>query len=244
MRENNQDLTMMRLVLLDYIGGIKEGWKRLWGAETVAIFWDHIFIGILGASDFYNKAAGSFPPSLVWGYGVIIFIMFFGCLISRMYPGQLEKTLFFCPLTQAEKKQYVETGYRLRIALPMMLYILAGIFWRIFGIIPLVPVMGIGIWMFFYLACANIYCVPEQGKDIFDHRYPLKGIEICQAVNLILGIGEIIGLSRLISKDFEVMRGRIYQVVILLFQIVLYICMRKKLYPRIMERALWYEDND
>lgn len=235
---------MIRFVLLDYLGGIKEGWKRLWGAEPVVIFWDHIFIGILSVSNFYDEAAGSFPLSLVCGYGVTILIMLFGYLISRMYPGKLEKTLFLCPLTQEEKKQYVETGYRLRIALPMILYIQAGILWQIFGIIPLISVAEIGIWLFFYLGCANIYCLPEQGKDIFGQGYPVKGLEIFQAINQILGIGKIMGMYRLISEDYNVWNSRIYGGIFILLQILLYIIMRKKLYPRIMERAVCYENND
>lgn len=233
---------MIRFVLLDYLGGIKEGWKRLWKAEPVVIIWDYIFIGILWASDFYEEMF--LRPAVLCGYSIIIFIILFGYLISRMYPGKLEKTLYLCPLTQEEKKQYVETGYRLRIALPMFLYVLAGILWQIFGIIPLISAAEIGIWLFFYLGCANIYCLPEQGKDIFGQGYPVKGLEIFQAINQILGIGKIMGIYRLISEDYNVWNSRIYGGIFILLQILLYIIMRKKLYPRIMERAVCYENND
>ena len=44
MRNNNKNLTILHLVILDYAGEIKEGWKRVKGADIVLWFWDFLFI--------------------------------------------------------------------------------------------------------------------------------------------------------------------------------------------------------
>lgn len=243
MRKNNQDLTIIRFVVFDYFLGIKEGWKRLSGAEVLVWFWDYFWIGILWAPKIYDEAGEAYRPANIWG-GAAILVMFLGFLISRMYPGKLEKTLHLCPLTEVEKKQYVKTGYQVRIALPMILYVITGTVGQILGIVSLSSVIWIGIWIFLYLGCANIYCLPEGEKDTFGQRYPIEGLELFLLVTQILALGEIAGMSFFILENSCMIQKRIYIGIITFFQIVLYIIMRKKFYSRTMERAVCYENNN
>ncbi|MCM1256863.1 MAG: hypothetical protein NC307_03320 [Roseburia sp.] len=244
MRKNNQDLTMIRLVILDYIGGIKEGWKKSQVAETFSFLGIYIWVTLLPGGDaFYDETAQSYRLAL-WGYGVVVLLIFLGFLISRMYPGQLEKTLHLCPLTETEKKQYVETGYRVRIALPMFLYVLAGVFWQIFGIIPLFCSVATGIWYFLYLACVNIYCLPETtGRDT-EPKYPIKWLGAFQAATQILGIGAIVILSDLMVEYSGDIPDKVFCLIPAFLQNLLYVIMREKIYPSIMERAVCYENNN
>lgn len=235
---------MLKTVALDYIGDIKGGWKRVQGAEVFVAFFCYVWISIAWAPDFYGEGVKPFSPGLIFGSGVVTFIMLLGFLISRMYPGKLEKTLLLCPLTQEEKRRYIETGYWLRIALPMFFYLLAGLFWQIFGTVSLFSTVVIGVWMFFYLGCTNIYCLPEQGKNPYDRTYPVKGLEIFLSLVQILALGEIAGISFFtpLAGGLEIKSG-IYGGTVTFLQILLYIVMRKKFYPTIMERALCYEDH-
>lgn len=245
MRKNNQDLTITRLVVMDYIGGIKEGWKRSWVAGAVSFLEIYIWIGIIWPTDhfFYDETTQSYSPVLMLGYGVMVFLMFLGFLISRMYPGQLEMTLHLCPLTETEKRQYVETGYRVRIALPMLLYILAGIFWQIFGIIPLFCSVATGIWFFLYLACVNIYCLPETAGRGTESQYPIKWLGAFQVATQILSIGEIGVLSHLMVEYSGDIPDKVFCLIPAFIQNLLYVIMREKIYPSIMERAVCYENN-
>lgn len=244
MRKNNQDLTITRLVILDYIGGIKEGWKKSQMAGAFSYLGIYIWMSAIWSEDvsFYDETAQSYSPVL-WGYWVVVLLIFLGFLISRMYPGQLEKTLHLCPLTETEKKQYVETGYRVRIALPMLLYILAGIFWQIFGIIPLFCNVATGIWFFLYLACVNIYCLPENAGSGTAFQYPIKWLGAFQVATQILSMGEVVVLSHLMAEYSGDMPDKVFCLIHAFIQNLLYVIMREKIYPSIMERAVCYENN-
>lgn len=238
MRKNNQNLTMMRFVLLDYIGDIKGGLKRIQGGEAFVPSLSFVLMNLAWSPEFYGEGGKSFRLSFIWGDVVVVLIMLFGFLISRMYPGKLEKALLLCPLTEGEKRQYVKMGYGLKIAFPMLLYVLAGVFWQIFGTVSLFSTVVIGIWVLFYLGCVNMYCPPEQRK------YPVKGLALFLCAAQILALGEIAGASYFVLGDSWKIKNMIYGGIITLLQIILYIIMRKKIYPIVMGRALCYENNN
>ncbi|MCI8876715.1 MAG: hypothetical protein HFI77_11990 [Lachnospiraceae bacterium] len=242
MRNNNKKLTILHLVILDYAGEIKEGWKRVKGADIVLWFWDFLFIGIMWAPWFMDFAWEYFLQAELFVYGYTIGVLSLGFFISRMYPEKLEKTLLLCPLTQAEKIQYVKTGYRLKVGVPMLFYVLAGTVWLFLQVISPFFIIEIGLWMFFYFRCINIYCMPETGRDDSIRRYPVKGMEIFQIAVQLLEVGQIMGMA-LYFEGSRWVPIYIYEGTITLLQVLLYIIMKKNLYPIIMERALCYEDN-
>ena len=98
------------------------------------------------------------------------------------------------------------------------------------------------LWMFFYFRCINIYCMPETGRDDSIRRYPVKGMEIFQIAVQLLEVGQIMGMA-LYFEGSRWVPIYIYEGTITLLQVLLYIIMKKNLYPIIMERALCYEDN-
>ena len=63
MRNNNKNLTILHLVILDYAGEIKEGWKRVKGYSTVVlglfIYW--YYVGAL----VYGLCMGIFSPGRI-----------------------------------------------------------------------------------------------------------------------------------------------------------------------------------
>ena len=86
MRNNNKNLTILHLVILDYAGEIKEGWKRVKGADIVLWFWDFLFIGIMWAPWFMDFAWEYFLQAELFVYGYTIGVLSLGFFISRMYP--------------------------------------------------------------------------------------------------------------------------------------------------------------
>ena len=52
----------------------------------------------------------------------------FGAWLAQLYPNRLEKSMFLCPMTQKDRKEYLVTAYGLRV-----IYITYGFHKSVFG---------------------------------------------------------------------------------------------------------------
>lgn len=101
--------------------------------------------------------------------------MVFSLILSRLYAGERNKTLFLCPMSRKERVKYFKAGYFLRVVPGIVLFLAAVTvrthFYETTGQIFLSKVM-IAVT---YMCAVNIYCRPI--KRSFE---PGEGINIRQ----------------------------------------------------------------
>jgi len=222
-------------VVKDYRSSVKEAVKRLKGSDIFCYGWMIIF-ACTGEKLEFGLNDGV--------YITVIILMFFGALISRMYPCRLEKTLLLCPLTREEKMQYVKTGYLLKVFLPLLIYILAGIAWMILKAASPFYLLIVGIWMFFFLSCANIYSAPEPGGAFFHEKSGAFEYEAWHVANALLGVAEMFGVFYLPEAAYMDVSDYCFVILVTALHGLLAFGMRKRFYLRLMEGAVQYENND
>ena len=59
----------------------------------------------------------------IWG----MLPMLLGLLLSKIFPNQLSKLMFLCPMTAKDRKKYLITAYFVRVGIPIAIFILIGI---------------------------------------------------------------------------------------------------------------------
>lgn len=224
-----EKIDILFLVIKDYKSSIKEAVKRLKGTD-ISCYCGMVIFACMGENLDYNSA-------------VVIFLMFFGAVISRMYPCRLEKTLLLCPLTREEKMQYVKTGYLLKVFMPLFIYILSGIAWMILKAASPFYVLIVGIWMFFFLNCANIYSSPEPGGAFFNEKSGAFEYEAWHIANAFLGVGEMAGVFYLPETAYMDLSDYCFVIFVTVLHGLLAFRMRKRFYLRLMEGAVQYENN-
>lgn len=223
---------MLKLVLNDYKCQMKHAFSNLHYTDWFIYIYLLIFPTIHGIYAFFYYSS--------------MFSMIFGLLLSRMYPNQLSKTMHLCPLTKEEKRQYIETGFRLRIAVPMSFYlILNGVFVMLGWLFP-VYYMGMAFILFIYLNSVNIYCLPEKkSPNEVGRIYNLPGSY--ELWNVLIQVFGILGTLILASAQMDVKNPvtAFEKCVIgscILLEFLVFLKIRFTYYKPVMERAVNYEN--
>lgn len=141
---------MIRQVLRFYWGSKKQAVKHL--ADGLWIIYPYFI----------------FCYQLSWA-NVVIFLsivvpMCMGSVLSAMYPNRMSKLLLLCPMSKAEQYRYLRTGYWLRVAVPLAVYLVWGGILTFNGRIRVVYYLIIFFTLLFFLAAINI-CNPFVKAD-------------------------------------------------------------------------------
>lgn len=220
---------MLKLILDDYIRGFCTAWKK--GISETAWFM-YIYLSVL------PMIKGVAVDRYFFG----MFPMILGILLARMYPNQISKILFLCPLTEQDRKKYLQMAYWLRVSIPMILCLGLGAVSMAWGEISLFYYAAVSLLVFFYLMGVNIYCVPDkQSPNAMERIYPLPGIyEVWDVLIQIVGV---IGVFVTITMEGEAQTDKIIMAVFVLLEMLLFIKMRITYYWPVMLRGMQYESS-
>lgn len=170
--------------------------------------------------------------------------MMSGILLARMYPNQMGKILYLCPLTERERKRYLETAYWLRVSLPMALSLGFGAAGMKMGRISLFYFIEMSLLVLFFLLGVNVYCMPDdQAMPALKRTYHLPGMfEVWDMLIQIVGIftTAVFSLSDLIAADF-LNADTIIMSMLVMLEMLLCVKMLVTYYKPVMARGLQYE---
>lgn len=88
-----------------------------------------------------------------------------GTLHSFMYPNRMEKTMFLCPAAREEKRQFLETGYRLRI------FFVTAVTFVILSILCLSGGLGLSVYLTgFFVSIFVFSCITFLSNDVIQFK--------------------------------------------------------------------------
>ena len=90
-------------------------------------------------------------------YAMGVVPMLAGLLLSRMYPNEIHKILFLCPMSEKDRKKYMITAYAVRIGISMMLYALFSLALLAAGVVSVLEMLEIGVLVLAFLMGANMH---------------------------------------------------------------------------------------
>lgn len=167
-------------------------------------------------------------------------------LLSRMYPNNLSKTLLLCPLAYDEKKQYLKTGYCLRIFISTVVFVLFQMINVLCKLMPIAYILAITVFFFSHAITANIYRLPKhKTQGLLDREYELPGNY--GAWEIVLMLSTVCGVVLLYSGGVEnqsVLTMADYLICILCPLISVGLCgvYVMKYFKPVMEHGILYEE--
>ena len=172
---------MYKMILKDYRCHIKSSFKQMYntsGFFFVILFW----IGV-GYDDINDIS-----------YIFMVFPSILAYIMSRMYGGLINKTFFLCPLDANTRRQYAIESFRLRIIIPLALFLVGNVTAMILGYFA-IDIFLVRLFVFMCTAISvNIYAQPHTTKDKpYTNIYPFIGnYEVISvyshAINLLLTV--------------------------------------------------------
>lgn len=222
---------MYNLILHDYIEHFKECFKRIIDTRLIGYIY-LIFIPV-----FYDKGFNLF----VFLHITSIIPLTLSIVISRMYGGKFSKTLYLCPLSKEQIKDYMKKGINLRIIISITIFVLFNIWTIVLGYMPLWIFICKLILMLFSSICFNIYFQPNfNTSSALERTYPLKGnYETRNIFAQILAIFGMFFLTYCEPKESIFVYTLIG--IILFLQLLLAINIYKNFYHQIINTAIFYE---
>ena len=223
---------MYKMVLKDYRLHFKDSFKNLYNSG-----WYIYFYLIVMGPMIINKEE-PLNAGLNYYFTFIPFII--ALMLSRMYSGLMGKTFYLCPLSKEQRKSYFITGMKLRIIVPILLFIILD------GILLIVKFESLFLFFakLFVISCAavsfNIYCQPVLKKPNSSERtYPLLGNY--EVYNILAQCFAIFNILLLINWDSFDILGII--ALTICFSIQTYLCIQliRKFYPQIICQTEYFE---
>ena len=140
---------MFKMILEDYRGRFFASLKAVSSAGTfyfcLGYFYiGYFYMGFMTGADAVRYAMGVVP-------------MLAGLLLSRMYPNEIHKILFLCPMSENDRKKYMITAYAVRIGISMMLYALFSLALLAAGVVSVLEMLEIGVLVLAFLMGANMH---------------------------------------------------------------------------------------
>ena len=129
---------------------------------------------------------------LYYGY---LLPMLIGWVWARVCPVELSKTMLLCPIGAERRKQYIWTGYRIKVTGPILLFCL---FTLIRLVVPVLRAQDLykDFWyslfqfitIIFWQIAINLYSRPLLDSDkSFERKYRLQGNYTLHEMFLIMG---------------------------------------------------------
>lgn len=158
---------MLKMVVSDYIQSWKGAWKNL---AKEGWFGYLYFIAFPLVTDMKAR------QSMVYLCAVIPMVL--GILLSRLYPNRIHKTLFLCPMSKEDRITYFKTAFRLRVSLPLILFLIVNSVLFIKDYISPLYLIIEFIILFLYVVSVNIYwCYwsTDGKRNIYSEKNHLSG---------------------------------------------------------------------
>lgn len=222
---------MYSLILHDYIEHFKESFKNMKDVSFF-IYIYFIFMPLISERSFSLSFFFHFTSFLPLGFSI---------LLARMYGGKLSKTLYLCPLSKEQIKEYIKKGIILRIIISITVFILFNITTVILGYMPLWIFACKLILMIFSSICCNIYCQPNfKTSSALERTYPLEGNY--ETRNLFAQIFGAIGML-ILSACRPKESVYVYAIIgiIIFSQLLVAINIYKNFYHQIIDKSVFYE---
>ena len=148
---------MIKNVLKDYWNSRKQGLKNI----------KYSYIGNLVWCLYFPFVRYSFNIM-----GVIVFT--FGCVLAKMYPNQLSKMMILCPMSKKERKEYLFTGYIMRIVLPIICYCVGEMVSLLFRHSFVWEELAVFFVLLVFLPAENLNMLPKKrSKELMKRSYYL-----------------------------------------------------------------------
>lgn len=222
---------MYSLILHDYIEHFKESFKKIIDTR----FFGYFYLTIMPI--IFEKGVNLF----VFLHITSIIPLTLSIIISRMYGGKFSKTLYLCPLSKGQVKDYMRKGITLRIIISIAIFILFNIPSVILGYMPLWIFVCKLTLMIFSSICFNIYCQPNfNTSSALERTYPLKGNY--ETRNIIAQIIALFGMFFLTCCESNE-SVFVYTIIsiILFLQLLVAINIYKNFYHQIINKSVFYE---
>lgn len=213
---------MLRMVLGDYRKKWKASFANLKKADPSTV----VFIIFAAEAAFSGK---------ILLFAVISLVI--GLLLSRMYPNQMSLAELLLPRSEEERKQYVRTGYRLRIGIGICIFVLLEGSQVLLGNLRLIYFCGMLLVEFFLLSAVNL-SVPGQVSKQFAY---LPVWEMVMQLLAIAGLAMFASAQKnhWLDSAFD---GIVMSVMLFLIGLV-YAKMMYSYYRLVMEQAVRYTGN-
>ena len=222
---------MYKIVLRDYFYHFKDAFKNIYWSDWFLYFYITFLMPVLLDIDYGTSFYSCFIPLML------------ALLLSRMYSGVMPKAFFLCPLTAKERQAYAKAGMHIRIALPLILFLILNIIALAKGTLPFY--MFTAKLLLFTTACIayNVYCQPiRNADDLPNRKFGLKGN--FEFWNSLVQITTIIVIFILCSFEYN---EELWELIItgILVAVQMYVCIRTivTFYPQVINQATYYEFN-
>lgn len=134
---------MIKLVMEDYCCRFFF-MVKVYFKQINTYIWLVFFYMVLWKTDFFKYCVGMLP-------------MLFGLLLSRMFPNQLNKLLFLCPMDEKDRKKYLITTYFVRVGVSTALFLMLSIPLLMMGYLSLTEFLAVSILTVSFILGANMY---------------------------------------------------------------------------------------
>lgn len=227
---------MFKFVLSDYR---RQAWSAL---KSAFVFENWYFF-------FYMSIIPPIMFSLNWYQAYIYYSIFgpmlFGILLARMYPNRISKTLLLCPMTLADRKNYLIIGFKIRIVSSLLLFLICNIPLFCMGKVMILHFSVTFVFLLLVLVSVNIYCNPiVNAQSAFAKEYDLPGYyPIWEVAVKLVGIFGMLALANIQMKRLDYFEDEVVLVLAaLLFLTELGLCIKmiKTYYKPVMEQAMYY----
>lgn len=222
---------MWKLVLNDYRYNIKSAWKRAW--DECYFIYLYMVVVLAATADYEAFYYLSILPVLM------------AVFIARGFAGYKNKTLFLCPLSEEQRREYYETAYKLRVGVSIGLFvILAGSQVLVGAIHPTVFLLMV-IAIVSYVFAINTWCPPVvDSNKAMERKWNLPGsYEMWNIFMQASGFLTMIILTAAAADEDKALFGWEWAItgVVVAVQCVLSWKMVRKYYKPIMEQCISYE---
>ena len=226
---------MYRALLIDWKNGeyIKKnsvGW--IWTLICVVSYIPFVILGI-------DELRGTV---CYYTYGIPMLV---GIFLTRACPNRINKTLLLCPLTFAERKHYVYTGFAIRIVISLIIFLVLNIPMYILGDLNKIYFWIESAYYLFYVIGLNVYVPPiVSARNSYEKKYNLpKYYNFWEACNHFWGIfGGAVMVDQFRLEKHELLSFGVLGICILGgIEIICVIVLVSKYFRPVMEQAMLYE---
>ena len=226
---------MYRSLLIDWKRGESfrkncVGW--IWMAIYVVTYIPYVFLEI---RDLRGTAC-------YFSYGIALL---FGIFLTRACPNRISKTLVLCPLTQAEKKQYVHIGFVMRVLLSLAIFLVLNIPTYVFADMNMVNLLFEFVYYLIYIIGLNVYVPPMvSSRSTYERKYNLPSYynfwENFHQIIGMLGMVVMVDEFRLNRKGLFDMGG-LWVSIFGMLEMLCVVILIVKYFKPVMEQAIQHE---
>lgn len=164
-------------------------------------------------------------------------------LLARIYPCQLSKTLYLCPLDKKERSAYIYMGYWVRVFFSVAIFASVGILLLLVYQANLEWVLLILCMQILFSLSTNLYLASAFRKPDFEKKQKMKGYSTWYLVAHFVGLLMLLVLFGVIEELQEIPRlgERISFGIFILIQSLITAKLMVGYGPKILSVALKYE---